>query len=86
MEHLVALEWYLLGGKSASGAGINLSSSIVVEGKLWRGYHPAHGKGGGVGVDPSIIFEMISVGKNVSEELLNKLNSDIVVAEADEDE
>lgn len=43
-------------------------------------------KRGGVGVDPSIILDMISVGKHVSEELLNKLDSEIVAAEADEEE
>ncbi|KAA0031919.1 exosome complex component RRP42-like [Cucumis melo var. makuwa] len=43
-------------------------------------------KRGGVGVDPSIILDMISVGKNVSEELLNKLDSEIVAAEVDEEE
>ncbi|KAL0555863.1 hypothetical protein IC582_004364 [Cucumis melo] len=186
MELSVALERCLLGGKSGSGAGIDLSSLIVVEGKLcWDLYieglvlssegnlldalgaaikaalsntgipkvHIAaeasgneqpevdvsdeefiqfetsgvpaivtltkvgkhyiidatleeesqmssavsisinrHGhicgltKRGGVGVDPSIILDMISVGKNVSEELLNKLDSEIVAAEVDEEE
>ncbi|XP_038891988.1 exosome complex component RRP42 isoform X2 [Benincasa hispida] len=43
-------------------------------------------KRGGAGLDPSIILDMISVGKHVSEELLDKLDSEIVAAQADEEE
>ncbi|KAG7022551.1 Exosome complex component RRP42, partial [Cucurbita argyrosperma subsp. argyrosperma] len=43
-------------------------------------------KRGGAGVDPSVILDMISVGKHVSEQLLNKLDSEIAAAEADEEE
>jgi exosome complex component RRP42 len=43
-------------------------------------------KGGGAGLDHSIILDMISVAKHVSEQLMNKLDSEIAAAEADEDE
>lgn len=42
-------------------------------------------KRGGVGLDPSIILDMISVAKHVSEQLINKLDSEIASAEADEE-
>ncbi|XVF75586.1 hypothetical protein PTKIN_Ptkin13bG0198800 [Pterospermum kingtungense] len=43
-------------------------------------------KRGGAGLDPSIILDMISVVKHVSEQLINKLDSEIAAAEASEDE
>lgn len=44
-------------------------------------------KRGGAGLDPSIILDMISVAKHASEELMNKLDSEIAAAEAcDEDD
>lgn len=42
-------------------------------------------KRGGSGLDPSIILDMISVAKHLSEELINKLDSEIASAEADEE-
>lgn len=43
-------------------------------------------KRGGVGLDPSVILDMISVAKHVSEQLFNKLDSEISAAEACEDD
>ncbi|PIN11076.1 Exosomal 3'-5' exoribonuclease complex, subunit Rrp42 [Handroanthus impetiginosus] len=43
-------------------------------------------KRGGAGLDPSIILDMISVAKHVSEQLINKLDSEIAAAEACDDE
>ena len=43
-------------------------------------------KRGGAGLDPSIILDMISVAKHVSEQLINKLDSEISAAEACEEE
>ena len=43
-------------------------------------------KRGGTGLDPSIILDMISVAKHLSEELMNKLDSEIAAAEADDEE
>lgn len=43
-------------------------------------------KRGGSGLDPSVILDMISVAKHVSETLMNKLDSEISAAEAWEDE
>ncbi|XP_042946204.1 exosome complex component RRP42 isoform X1 [Carya illinoinensis] len=43
-------------------------------------------KRGGAGLDPSIILDMISVAKHVSEQLINKLDSEIAAAEAGEDD
>ncbi|KAK7380661.1 hypothetical protein VNO78_33176 [Psophocarpus tetragonolobus] len=42
-------------------------------------------KRGGVGLDPSILLDMISVAKHVSEQVLNKLDSEIASAEAEEE-
>ncbi|KAI7747615.1 hypothetical protein M8C21_024610 [Ambrosia artemisiifolia] len=43
-------------------------------------------KRGGAGLDPSVIVDMISVAKHVSEELMNKLDSEIAAAEAMEED
>ncbi|KAL0456120.1 UNVERIFIED_CONTAM: Exosome complex component RRP42 [Sesamum latifolium] len=43
-------------------------------------------KRGGAGLDPSIILDMISVAKHVSEQLINKLDSEIAAAEACDEE
>lgn len=43
-------------------------------------------KRGGAGVDPSVILDMISVTKHVSEQFINKIDSEIAAAEACEDE
>ncbi|CAK9151878.1 unnamed protein product [Ilex paraguariensis] len=43
-------------------------------------------KRGGAGLDPSIVLDMISVAKHVSEQLINKLDSEIAAAEACEEE
>nr|POE97097.1 putative exosome complex exonuclease rrp42 [Quercus suber] len=41
---------------------------------------------GGAGLDPSIILDMMSVVKHVSEQLINKLDSKIAAAKAGEEE
>ncbi|KAE9605312.1 hypothetical protein Lal_00024624 [Lupinus albus] len=43
-------------------------------------------KRGGAGLDPSIILDMISVAQHVSEQLINKLDSEIASAEAGDDD
>ncbi|XP_062107195.1 uncharacterized protein LOC133818369 [Humulus lupulus] len=43
-------------------------------------------KRGGAGLDPSVILDMISVARHVSDQLLNKLDSEIAAAEAAEEE
>ncbi|CAM8935769.1 unnamed protein product [Rhodiola kirilowii] len=43
-------------------------------------------KRGGSGLDPSVILDMISVAKHVSEQLMNKLDSEIAAAEAMEED
>ncbi|THG20592.1 hypothetical protein TEA_028571 [Camellia sinensis var. sinensis] len=43
-------------------------------------------KRGGAGLDPSVILDMVSVTKHVSEQLMNKLDSEISAAEACEEE
>ncbi|KAI8006712.1 Exosome complex exonuclease RRP42 [Camellia lanceoleosa] len=43
-------------------------------------------KRGGAGLDPSVILDMVSVTKHVSEQLMNKLDSKISAAEACEEE
>ncbi|XP_048494620.1 uncharacterized protein LOC104887169 isoform X2 [Beta vulgaris subsp. vulgaris] len=43
-------------------------------------------KRGGAGVDPSIVLDMISVAKHVTENFINNLDSEIAAAEAREEE
>lgn len=43
-------------------------------------------KRGSAGLDPSVILDMISVAKHVSEQMMNKLDSEIAAAEACEEE
>uniref|UniRef100_A0A7N0VDV9 Ribosomal RNA-processing protein 42 n=1 Tax=Kalanchoe fedtschenkoi TaxID=63787 RepID=A0A7N0VDV9_KALFE len=43
-------------------------------------------KRGGAGLDPSVILDMISVAKHVSEQLMSKLDSEIAAAEAMEED
>lgn len=43
-------------------------------------------KRGGAGLDPSVILDMISVAKHVSEQLINTLDSEIAAAEAYEED
>ncbi|KAK9666017.1 hypothetical protein RND81_14G153600 [Saponaria officinalis] len=43
-------------------------------------------KRGGAGLDPSVIHDMISVARHVSEQFLNKLDSEIAAAQAREEE
>lgn len=43
-------------------------------------------KRGGLGLDPSVILDMVSVANFVSRQLIDKLDSEISAAEADEDE
>lgn len=42
-------------------------------------------KRGGAGLDPSVILDMVSVAKHVSEQLTNKLDSEIASAEAEDE-
>lgn len=42
-------------------------------------------KRGGAGLNPSVILDMISVSKHLSEQLINKLDSEIAAAEACEE-
>jgi len=43
-------------------------------------------KRGGAGLDPSVIFDMISVAKHVSHQFISLLDSEIAAAEAEEAE
>ncbi|GAV86756.1 RNase_PH domain-containing protein/RNase_PH_C domain-containing protein [Cephalotus follicularis] len=51
-----------------------------------RGHICGLSKRGGAGLDPSVILDMISEAKYVSEQLTNKLDSEIAAAEADDDD
>jgi exosome complex component RRP42 len=42
-------------------------------------------KRGGSGLDPSVILDMISVAKHVSQQLLSVLDSEIAAAEASDE-
>ncbi|KAF8726390.1 hypothetical protein HU200_019854 [Digitaria exilis] len=135
-ELAVALQRCLLGGKSGAGAAIDLSSLIVVDGKVcWDLYidglvvssdgnlldalaaaikvalsdtgipkvnvslSAANDEEPEVDVsdeeflqfdtsrlDPSVIFDMISVAKHVSQQFIGVLDSEIAAAEAEADE
>nr|CAB3497991.1 unnamed protein product [Digitaria exilis] len=43
-------------------------------------------KRGGAGLDPSVIFDMISVAKHVNQQFIGVLDSEIAAAEAEADE
>ena len=43
-------------------------------------------KRGGAGLDPSVILDMISVAKHVSQQFISLLDSEIAAAEAEEEE
>lgn len=43
-------------------------------------------KRGGTGLDPSIILDMLCVAKHASQQLINKLDSEMASAEAENDE
>ncbi|KAL5071010.1 hypothetical protein RYX36_021897 [Vicia faba] len=42
-------------------------------------------KRGGAGLDPSVVLDMVSVAKHVSEQLMNKLDSEIASAETEDE-
>ncbi|WMV40161.1 hypothetical protein MTR67_033546 [Solanum verrucosum] len=65
----------------------SLMSSAVSISVNRRGLICGLTKRGGAGLDPSVILDMISVAKHVSEQLINKLDSEIEAAErANEEE
>ncbi|KAE7998954.1 hypothetical protein FH972_003444 [Carpinus fangiana] len=74
---------YIVDATSEEESQMNSAVSISVNRK---GHICGLTKRGGAGLDPSIILDMISVAKHVSEQLINKLDSEIAAAEADEDE
>lgn len=74
---------YIVDATSEEESQMNSAVSISVNRK---GHVCGLTKRGGAGLDPSIILDMISVAKHVSEQLINKLDSEIAAAEADEDE
>ncbi|XP_050204220.1 uncharacterized protein LOC126654426 [Mercurialis annua] len=63
----------------------HMSSAISVSINR-RGHICGLTKRGGAGIDPSIISDIISVAKHISEQLIDKLDSEISAAEAGEDE
>ncbi|KAG5553511.1 hypothetical protein RHGRI_011402 [Rhododendron griersonianum] len=67
--------------KEESQMSSAISVSINRQGRI-RGLT----KRGGAGLDPSAVLDMISVAKHVSEQLMNKLDSEISAAEACEEE
>jgi len=74
---------YIVDATSEEESQMNSAVSISVNRK---GHICGLTKRGGAGLDHSIILDMISVAKHVSEQLMNKLDSEIAAAEADEDE
>ncbi|XP_021887138.1 exosome complex component RRP42 isoform X2 [Carica papaya] len=74
---------YIVDATSEEESQMNSAVSISVN---RQGHICGLTKRGGAGLDPSIILDMVSVAKHVSEQLMNKLDSEIAAAEADEDE
>uniref|UniRef100_A0A7N2L322 Uncharacterized protein n=1 Tax=Quercus lobata TaxID=97700 RepID=A0A7N2L322_QUELO len=79
-ELSVALQHCLLDAKSLK---VELSRELTVNRK---GHICGLTKRGGAGLDPSVILDMMSVVEHVSEQLINKLDSEIAAAEAGEEE
>ncbi|EOY18760.1 3\'-5\'-exoribonuclease family protein isoform 4 [Theobroma cacao] len=74
---------YIVDATSEEESQISSAISISINRK---GHICGLTKRGGAGLDPSIILDMISVAKHVSEQLINKLDSEIAAAEANEEE
>lgn len=75
---------YIVDATSEEESQMNSAVSISINRK---GHICGLTKRGGAGLDPSVILDMISVAKHVSEQLMIKLDSEISAAEADvEDE
>lgn len=74
---------YIVDATAEEESQMNSAVSISVNRK---GHICGLTKRGGAGLDPSIILDMISVAKSVSEQLINRLDSEIAAAEADEED
>ncbi|KAM4126098.1 hypothetical protein ACB094_01G363000 [Castanea mollissima] len=74
---------YIVDATSEEASQMNSAVSISVNRKR---HICGLTKRGGAGLDPSIILDMMSVVKHVSEQLTNKLDSEIAAAEAGEEE
>ncbi|KAJ8750622.1 hypothetical protein K2173_015797 [Erythroxylum novogranatense] len=73
---------YIVDATTEEESQMNSAVSVSVNRK---GHICGLTKRGGAGLDPSIVLDMISVAKHISEQLINKLDSEISAAEADED-
>ena len=76
-------EHYIVDATEEEESQMSLAVSISVN---RAGHICGLTKRGGSGLDQSVILDMISVAKHVSETLMNKLDSKISAAEACEDE
>lgn len=74
---------YIVDATSEEESQMNSAVSISVNKK---GHICGLTKRGGAGLDPSIILDMISVAKHVSEQLIDRLDSQILAAEAAEED
>ncbi|XP_044494394.1 exosome complex component RRP42 isoform X2 [Mangifera indica] len=74
---------YIVDATSEEESQMSSAVSISVD---RQGHICGMTKRGGVGLDPSVILDMVSVANFASRQLMDKLDSEISAAEADEDE
>lgn len=74
---------YIVDATSEEESQMSSAVSISVD---RQGHICGMTKRGGVGLDPSVILDMVSVASFASRQLMDKLDSEISAAEADEDE
>ncbi|KAF9669627.1 hypothetical protein SADUNF_Sadunf14G0127000 [Salix dunnii] len=74
---------YIVDATSEEESQMSAAVSVSINRK---GHICGLSKRGSAGLDPSVISDMISVARHISEQLINKLDSEISAAEADEDE
>ncbi|KAL5794311.1 hypothetical protein ACOSP7_002905 [Xanthoceras sorbifolium] len=76
-------KYYIVDATSEEESQMSSAVSISIN---RQGHICGMTKRGGFGIDPSVILDMISVANFVSRQLIDKLDSEISAAEADEDE
>ncbi|KAL5798101.1 hypothetical protein ACOSQ2_002921 [Xanthoceras sorbifolium] len=75
-------KYYIVDATSEEESQMSSAVSISIN---RQGHICGMTKRGGFGIDPSVILDMISVANFVSRQLIDKLDSEISAAEADED-
>ena len=74
---------YIVDATSEEESQMSSAVSVSVN---WHGQICGLTKRGGAGLDPSVILDMISVAKHVSQQFISLLDSEIAAAEAEAEE